>query len=93
MLSIGKQLTAEQRLSKALVSIMSQPKYTALAGVLMIGEKTINDMPTACTNGRDEMYGREFVDNLTDAELRGVVLHENYHKLLTLIQLTKLWTT
>jgi predicted metal-dependent peptidase len=69
MLSIGKQLTAEQRLSKALVSIMSQPKYTALAGVLMIGEKTINDMPTACTNGRDEMYGREFVDN------------ENYHKL------------
>lgn len=81
MLSIGKQLTAEQRLSKALVSIMSQPKYTALAGVLMIGEKTINDMPTACTNGRDEMYGREFVDNLTDAELRWVVLHENYHKL------------
>jgi len=81
MLSIGKQLTAEQRLSKALVSIMSQPKYTALAGVLMIGEKTINDMPTACTNGRDEMYGREFVDDLTDAELRWVVLHENYHKL------------
>jgi len=81
MLSLGKQLNAEQRLSKALVAIMGQPKYTALAGVLMIGEKTVKDVPTACTNGRDEVYGREFVDNLTDAELRGVVLHENYHKL------------
>ena len=81
MLSIGKLLTVEQRLSKALVAIMGSPKYTALAGVLMIGEKTVNDIPTACTNGRDEMYGREFVEGLTDAELRGVVLHENYHKL------------
>jgi predicted metal-dependent peptidase len=81
MLSIGKLLTAEQRLSKALVAIMGSPKYTALAGVLMIGEKTVNDVPTACTNGRDEMYGREFVEGLTDAELRGLVLHENYHKL------------
>ena len=81
MLSIGKLLTAEQRLSKALVAIMGSPKYTALAGVLMIGEKTVNDIPTACTNGRDEMYGREFVEGLTDAELRGLVLHENYHKL------------
>ena len=81
MLSIGKLLTVEQRLSKALVAIMGSPKYTALAGVLMIGEKTVNDIPTACTNGRDEMYGREFVEGLTDAELRGLVLHENYHKL------------
>jgi predicted metal-dependent peptidase len=81
MLSIGKLLTVEQRLSKALVAIMGSPKYTALAGVLMIGEKTVNDVPTACTNGRDEMYGREFVEGLTDAELRGLVLHENYHKL------------
>lgn len=81
MLSIGKLLTVEQRLSKALVAIMGSPKYTALAGVLMIGEKIVNDTPTACTNGRDEMYGREFVEGLTDAELRGLVLHENYHKL------------
>jgi len=49
---------------------------------LMIGEKTIDDdIPTACTNGRDEKYGRAFVDGLTDTELRGLLLHENYHKL------------
>jgi len=82
MLSIGNQLTPEQRLSKAVVAIMGEPKYTALAGVLMIGDKSIrDDVPTACTNGRDEMYGRDFTDKLTDAELRFVILHENYHKL------------
>ena len=50
-------LTEEQRLSKAVVAIMGNPKYTALAGVMMIGERTITDdptIPTACTNGRDE---------------------------------------
>jgi predicted metal-dependent peptidase len=82
MLSIGKQLTPEQRLSKAVVDIMGNPKYVALAGVLMIGEKSVkDDVPTACTNGRDEMYGRAFVDELNDAELRFLVLHESYHKL------------
>ena len=83
MLTIGKQLTAEERLSKAVVAIMGHPRYTALAGVLMIGEKTIeDDIPTACTNGRDVKYGRAFVDGLTDRELRGLVLHEDEgHKL------------
>ena len=82
MLSIGKQLTTEQRLSKAVVDIMGSPKYIALAGILMIGERTVEEkLPTACTNGRDEMYGKEFVDSLTDPELRFLVLHESYHKL------------
>lgn len=82
MLAIGKQLTVEQRLSKAVVDIMGNPKYVALAGVLMIGDRTVqDDIPTACTNGRDEMYGRDFVETLNDAELRFLVLHEVYHKL------------
>lgn len=82
MLSIGKQLTAEQRIEKAVVAIMGHDRYIALAGVLMIGDREVcDDIPTAATNGRDEMYGRAFVDNLTDAELRGVILHESYHKL------------
>jgi len=77
-------LTEEQRLSKAVVAIMGNPKYTALAGVMMIGERTITDdptIPTACTNGRDESYDRKFVASLNDAELRFLVLHEVYHKL------------
>ena len=78
------QLTEEQRLTKAVVSIMGNPKYIALAGVLMIGERSVVDdpsIPTACTNGRDEWYGRKFVSMLNDAELRFLVLHEVYHKL------------
>lgn len=75
-------LTAEQRLDKAVVDIMANPKYVALAGVLMIGKRNVVDnIPTACTNGKDEMYGRPFVDTLNDAELRFLVLHEVYHKL------------
>lgn len=82
MLSIGKQLTAEQRVSKAVYDIISNPKYVALAGVVMVGDRTVSDtIPTACTNGRDEMYGRAFVDSLNDAELRFLILHEVYHKL------------
>jgi predicted metal-dependent peptidase len=82
MLAIGKQLTTEQRLSKAVVDIMGNPKYVALAGILMIGDKRICDTtPTAYTNGRDEVYGREFVDKLSDAEFRFLILHECYHKL------------
>ena len=82
MLMIGKQLTAEQRLSKAVVDIMGSPKYIALAGVLMIGNRSVDDkVKTACTNGRDEKYGRAFIETLSDAELRFLVLHECYHKL------------
>lgn len=82
MLTLGKELTTEQRLSKAVVDIMGNGKYVGLSGVLMIGDRSIrDDIPTACTNGRDEMYGREFVDKISDPELRFLVLHEVYHKL------------
>jgi predicted metal-dependent peptidase len=82
MLAINTQLSAEQRLSKNITSIMGHDRYVALAGVLMIGDKGIkDDCPTAYTNGRDEYYGRTFVDGLTDPEFRGLILHENYHKL------------
>lgn len=82
MLAINQPLTAEQRLSKAAVDIMGKDQYFPLAGVLMIGDRTVDDsVPTACTNGKDEMYGRDFIDTLTDAELRFVILHETRHKL------------
>ena len=82
MLAIGQQLTTEQRLNKCVVDIMANPKYYALTGILMIGEKRICDtIPTAYTNGRDEVYGRAFCDSLNDAELRFLILHECYHKL------------
>jgi predicted metal-dependent peptidase len=82
MLAVATNLTAEQRLNKAVITIMGHPEYVAIAGVLMVGDREVReDIPTACTNGRDEYYGREFVDSLSDAQLRFVVLHECYHKM------------
>jgi predicted metal-dependent peptidase len=82
MLMLGKQLTVEQRLNKAVIDIMAEPNYYAIAPVLMIGNKSVCDKtPTAYTNGRDEVYGRKFVEGLTDPELRFLVLHEAYHKM------------
>ena len=82
MLPIGTTLTAEQRLNKAVVKVMAHPRYIALAGVLMVGERGVrDDIPTACTNGRDEYYGRGFIDSINDKQLRFVVLHECYHKM------------
>lgn len=82
MLMINKALTAEQRLERAIVEIMHNDRYFPLAGVLMIGKReVVDDLPTAATNGRDEFYGRKFVESLSDAELRFLVLHECYHKL------------
>lgn len=82
---LSQTLTPEQRLDKAVVDIMANPKYVALAGVLMIGKRRIEAdatrCPTAYTNGKDEVYGRDFVEKLNDAELRFLVLHEVYHKL------------
>ena len=76
------RLSPEQRLQKAVIDIMANPRYVALSGVLMIGtRKIVDDIPTACTNGKDEFYGRAFVESLNDKQLRFLVLHEVYHKL------------
>lgn len=85
MFTSNKSLTTEQRLQKAVIDIISNPKYVALAGVLMVGSRRVEDdaakCPTAYTNGRDEVYNRAFVDQLNDPELRFLILHECYHKL------------
>jgi predicted metal-dependent peptidase len=51
------------------------------AGVLSVGKVSFtDDIPTACTNGRDVMYNPEFIKSLNDKELNFVVLHEALHK-------------
>lgn len=75
------KLTAEQRVQRAHVWLMGNPDYVLYSGIMMMGSTTVvDDVPTACTNGRDVMYGKAFVEKLSDPELRGVILHENLHK-------------
>ena len=75
------KLSAEQRVQRAHVSLMKHPDYCLYSGVFMIGKVEIkDDVPTACTNGRDVMYGRAFMDKLSESNVKGVILHENLHK-------------
>ena len=71
----------ERRVQKAKITMMRDPKFALWSGILMVGRTSVVDnIPTACTNGRDERYGRKFVASLKDSELNFVVLHENLHK-------------
>ena len=76
------KLPAEKRLELVHVSLMRQKQFAFFAGLFMVGKTTIEDNPglTAATDGRNAIYGREFVDTLTDKELAFLVLHENMHK-------------
>lgn len=75
------KLTAEQRVQKAHVGLMKDPKYCLYSGIFMVGNTSVeDDVPTACTDGRNTMYGRAFVDKQDDKRLKGLILHENLHK-------------
>lgn len=75
-------LSAEDRITKAHVALMQNKQTMLYSGLLMVGKVEVkDDCPTACTNGRDVIYGRGFVQSLTDPELRGLILHETMHKM------------
>jgi predicted metal-dependent peptidase len=71
----------ERKVQKAKITLMRDPRFALWSGILMVGRTSVVDnIPTACTNGRDEKYGRKFVAGLKEPELNFVVLHENLHK-------------
>ena len=87
---LATELTEEQRVERAVVQIMRQPKYIFLTNILMIGRTEVIDAEiTACTDGRNVLIGRQFAASLSDAELRFLILHENFHKLYRHIRVWK----
>jgi predicted metal-dependent peptidase len=71
----------ERRLKKIKISIMRNPKFAFWGSIMMIGKTSVSaTASSAYTNGRDEVYGAKFMDELDDKELAFVVLHENMHK-------------
>ena len=75
------KLTVEQRIQRAHVWLMKHPKYCLYSGIFMLGKTEVkDDVATACTDGRNVEYGRKFVNELPEAEVRGLILHENLHK-------------
>jgi len=86
-------LTHEQRLQRSHISLMRSPNFALLSGIILLGTSSVKDgVPTAYTNGRDKVYGREFMDTLDEKQLNFVVAHENFHVLYKhLTTWQKLW--
>ena len=81
MATMKSNIPAEKRVERAHAQLMKHPDFCLFSGVFMIGKVSISDThPTACTNGRDVVYGRAFVDSLDDKQLAFVVVHEAMHK-------------
>ena len=75
------QYTVEQFVVRQHTWLMRSPTHAHLSGVFMTGKtEVVEDVPTACTDGRNVMYGREFFAKHTEPEQRAIVLHENWHK-------------
>jgi predicted metal-dependent peptidase len=71
----------ERRLKKVKIALMRNSKFALWSGILMVGKTYVrDDIDSACTNGRDEIYGSKFIKELDDKELAFVVLHEALHK-------------
>lgn len=79
-------VSVEQRLTKAIFTIVNHERYQWQAGLISLGTKEVCEpeqgIGTAATNGRDELYDRAFLDSLNDPELRYIVLHEQAHKFM-----------
>lgn len=76
-------MTPERKLKKAKIDVMRSqlPGLRLWAGLMSVGKTSICDTtPTAYTNGRDEVYGRAFVEALPVPQLSFVCLHEAVHK-------------
>jgi predicted metal-dependent peptidase len=60
--------------------LLQQPFWGSLAMATEFIED--NTIPTMCTNGRWIRWSRKFVDQYTEAEILGVIVHELAHKAL-----------
>jgi predicted metal-dependent peptidase len=73
----------ERKLKKAKIDVMRSqlPGLRLWAGLMSVGKTSLCDKTSsAYTNGRDEVYGTAFVEQLSVAELSFVCLHEAVHK-------------
>lgn len=79
----GQQVkaTVEQRLERCYNKIIRHDHFKWMCGVLLIGKYRVDDVPTAYTDGVNVVYGRSFCEQWSDAVLRFIILHENYHKM------------
>lgn len=75
------KMTPLQRIERAHVSLIRDNEFMWLSGIIVMGNNTVTTEPgvTARTDGANVEYGEDFIANLSDAELMGLVLHEKLH--------------
>jgi predicted metal-dependent peptidase len=79
------EITQEVRIKRGHIAMMKHPETALYSGVMMMGETSVDDKPiTAYTDGVNKRYGRAFLTAVCkeDAEVNGVILHENLHIVL-----------
>lgn len=73
---------AERKLKRVKINLLRDPRFAFWRGIMMVGKTELrDDIPTACTDGCNELYGRKLVEILDEKMLAFVVLHENLHKI------------
>lgn len=70
-----------KRLDKAQLRVLFQVPFFA-PGVAKLPNKFDDSQPTACTQGTEIRWNREFLDSLKDAEIVTILCHEVCHCLL-----------
>lgn len=75
------KLTLTQRIQAVNIDCMRHPKFALLSGVICMGTSDVKKgVPTAYTDGKNKVYGEEFIATEFDRkQLRYLVLHENFH--------------
>lgn len=67
-------------LQKSHIILLSNDETRFYSGSIMLGKSEIVDhVPTACTDGVNKLYGYGFMADKEQAEVNGVVMHENLH--------------
>jgi predicted metal-dependent peptidase len=70
-----------RQFKKIKIMLMRSDKFVRLSGIMMMGRTTMTtDIPTACTDGRNEMYNPEFIWQFTEKMVGFIIIHENMHK-------------
>lgn len=76
-------LPLTQRLAAVGNDILKHPYACRVAGVMVMGQASLDaNIPTACTNGRDEKYNPDFITPMSRKQLRYLRFHELMHKYL-----------
>ena len=78
-----KELTQDQRLQRGHSDLINSDRYKYMAPTLLVGVTKLmskEEIRTAMTDGVNIVYSGTFLATLNEAEVRGVIVHENMHK-------------